>query len=81
MGLYLALAHHPVVEVVVEHPVSSLEMQVLEDAGVVHQVQTVIHVETFLLGQDQGVFDQLFIGDRRGKVEERVAGLSQTEDT
>lgn len=81
VGLDLALFHDPVVNVVVQDSISSLEMQVLEGCRVVHQVQTVVHVVSLLLGQDQGVLDQFLIGDGGAEVEEGIAGLSQARDT
>jgi hypothetical protein len=75
VGLDLFALHDPVVKVVVEVAISNLEMQVLEDCRVVHQVQAVVHVEAFLLCQDQGVLDQLLQGHRCREVVERITRL------
>lgn len=71
---FLAL-HDPVVEVVVKVPVAHLEVQVLEDRSVVHEVEAVVDVEAVPLGQDQRVPDQLAVLYGGGEVVEGVAGL------
>lgn len=50
-------------------------MQVLEDSRVVHQIQAVVNVKSFLFGQNQGVSDQFFIGDWSSEIIEGVTGL------
>jgi hypothetical protein len=57
-------------------PVSHLEVQVLEEAGVVHEVQTVVDVVAELLGQDQGVSNELLVVDCGCEVVEGIAGLT-----
>lgn len=50
-------------------------MQVLVDSRVVHQVQAVVYVKSFLFGQNQSVSDQFFIGDWCSEIVEGVTGL------
>lgn len=77
---FLAL-HDPVVKIVVEMSVSHLEVQILEDCGVVHQVEAVVDVEAVALGQDQCVADQIAVLHCGCEVVEGVAGLSQRRST
>jgi hypothetical protein len=42
----------------------------LEYTGVLHNIETVIHIEVLLFGQDQSVTDQLFEFDGVGEVVE-----------
>jgi hypothetical protein len=50
--------HDPVVKVIIQIAVSHLEMQFLEHGGVVHQVETIVHIEALDLGQNKGILDQ-----------------------
>ena len=44
IGFYFSFLHDPVVEVVVEDAITSLEVEILKHWGVVHQVETVVYV-------------------------------------
>lgn len=74
-GLYLLALHDPVVEVVVEVSVADLEVQVIEDECVVHEVEAVVDVVAELLGEDECVLDEFLVVDGGGEVVEGVAGL------
>lgn len=52
-------------------------MQIFEDSSVLHQVETVVDVKSFLLRQDKGVADQFRVGDSGREVIEGVAGLDR----
>lgn len=77
----MLLVHDPVVEVVVEVAVALLEVQFLEHGWVFHQVQAVVDIALGLLGQDEGVVDELVEGHRSGEVQEGVAGLNKSKRT
>jgi hypothetical protein len=42
----------PIVKVVVEDSISSLEVQILEDGCVVHEIQAVVDIVALLFGED-----------------------------
>lgn len=62
-------------------PVAHLEVQVLKDSCVVHQIEAVVDVKAVPFGQDQGVFDQLSVLNGGGEVVEGVAGLRGERST
>mmetsp|Transcript_62819 Transcript_62819/g.132646 ORF Transcript_62819/g.132646 Transcript_62819/m.132646 type:complete len:304 (-) Transcript_62819:653-1564(-) len=58
----------PVVEVVLQVTITHAELQLLQKAVVLHDVQSVEDVEVVLLGEDEGIVHQLVQGDCGGHV-------------
>jgi len=49
----------PIVEIIVEETITTVEFELLEELGVCHDVQGVEHVELFLLSENKRIVHQL----------------------
>ena len=78
IGLDFLFLHHPVVQIVVEDAIACLKMKIFEGCWVVHQVETVIDIETLLFSQNKGISNQIIVGDCCGVVIKGIAGLFLT---
>lgn len=68
--------HDPVIEIIVQMPVTFLEVEFLEHGGILHQVEAVVHVTSQILGQNQSVVDELLELGCGGHIDERVTSLN-----
>lgn len=66
----------PVVEIVLQIPVTDPELEILEDSLVFHEIQAVVDIHLLLLGESKGVLEEVEDGNGGGHV---VVGVGSTE--
>ena len=67
----------PVVEIILQVPVTDPELEILEDSSVLHEVQAVVDIHMLHLGEGQGVLEEIHDGDGGGHVVVGVGGVER----
>lgn len=68
LRLDMLTLHDPIIQVIIQIAIALHEMQLFKDRRILHDIQTVVDIAGKILGQDQGVLDQLLVRDRCGEI-------------